>query len=58
MDLGGLVLEFPMLDLKGMRILMFQLSGFYCGVRVPVLAILSNAVPFLSYLVCFEDYAP
>ena len=30
MGLGGLVLGFPMLYLKGMRILMFQLSGFYC----------------------------
>ena len=29
MALGGLVLGFPILDLKGMRIMMFQLSGFY-----------------------------
>ena len=29
MGLGGLVLESPILYLKGMRILMFQLSGFY-----------------------------
>ena len=30
MGLGGLVLGFPLLYLKGMRIMMFQLSGFYC----------------------------
>ena len=30
MGLGGLVLGSPILYLKGMRILMFQLSGFYC----------------------------
>ena len=29
MALGGLVLESLLLYLKGMRILMFQLSGFY-----------------------------
>ena len=29
MDLGGFVLGFPLLYLKGMRIMMFQLSGFY-----------------------------
>ena len=29
MALGGLVLESLILYLKGMRILMFQLSGFY-----------------------------
>ena len=32
MALGRLVLGFPILYLKGMRIMMFQLSGFYCGV--------------------------
>ena len=32
MGLGGLVLGSPILYLKGMRILMFQLSGFYCSV--------------------------
>ena len=30
--LGGLVLGFLILYLKGMRIMMFQLSGFYYGV--------------------------
>ena len=30
MGLGGFVLGSPILYLKGMRILMFQLSGFYC----------------------------
>ena len=29
MGLGGLVLGSPILYLKGMRVLMFQLSGFY-----------------------------
>ena len=36
MGLGGFVLGSPILYLKGMRILMFQLSGFYykgLGVR-------------------------
>ena len=32
MDLGRLVLGSPILYLKGMRIMMFQLSGFYCRV--------------------------
>ena len=31
MDLGRLVLGSPILYLKGMRIMMFQLSGFYCS---------------------------
>ena len=30
MALGGFVLGSPILYLKAMRILMFQLSGFYC----------------------------
>ena len=30
MALGGLVLGSPILYLKAMRIMMFQLSGFYC----------------------------
>ena len=30
MALGGLVLGSLILYLKGMRIMMFQLSGFYC----------------------------
>ena len=30
MDLGGFLLGSPILYLKGMRTLMFQLSGFYC----------------------------
>ena len=30
MGLGGLVLDFPSLLYKGLRILMFQLSGVYC----------------------------
>ena len=30
MDLGGFVLGSLILYLKGMRITMFQLSGFYC----------------------------
>ena len=30
MGLGGLVLGSLILYIKGMRILMFQLSGFYC----------------------------
>ena len=30
MGLGGFVLGSPILYLKGMRVLMFQLSGFYC----------------------------
>ena len=30
MALGGLVLGSLILYLKGMRIVMFQLSGFYC----------------------------
>ena len=29
-DLGRIVLGFPLLYLKGMRAMMFQLSGFYC----------------------------
>ena len=29
MGLGGLVLGSPILHFKGMRIMMFQLSGFY-----------------------------
>ena len=38
MGLGGLVLDFPSLLYKGLRILMFQLSGVYCrGFRVQVL---------------------
>ena len=32
MGLGGLVLGFPILYFKGMRLLMFQLSGFHCRV--------------------------
>ena len=32
MGLGGLVLDFPSLLYKGLRILMFQLSGVYCTV--------------------------
>ena len=32
MALGGLVLGSLILYLKGMRIMMFQLSGFYCKV--------------------------
>ena len=35
MDLGGLVLGFPLLYFKGMRLLMFQLSGFYCKPQEP-----------------------
>ena len=31
MDLGGFALGSPILYLKGMRIMMFQLSGFYCN---------------------------
>ena len=31
MDLGRLVLGSPILYLTGMRIMMFQLSGFYCS---------------------------
>ena len=34
MGLGGLVLGSPIVYLKGMRILMFQLSGFYYNPRV------------------------
>ena len=30
MGLGGLLRESPILYLKGMRIMMFQLSAFYC----------------------------
>ena len=33
MDLGRLVLGSPILYLKGMRIMRFQLSGFYCTIR-------------------------
>ena len=33
MGLGGFVLGSPILQLKGMRILMFQLSGFYYRVQ-------------------------
>ena len=33
MGLGGLVLGSPLLYLKGMRILIFQLSGFYYSIR-------------------------
>ena len=29
-DLGRIMLGFPLLYLKGMREMMFQLSGFYC----------------------------
>ena len=32
MGLGGLVLHFPSLLYKGLRILMFQLSGVYCSI--------------------------
>ena len=32
MVFGGLMLGSPILYLKAMRILMFQLSGFYCKV--------------------------
>ena len=32
MGLGGFVLGSLILYLKGMRIMMFQLSGFYCRV--------------------------
>ena len=38
----------PILYLKGMRILMFQLSGFYCRVFGPRIAL----EPF--YIVCVE----
>ena len=31
MDLGRLVLGSPILYFQGMRIMMFQLSGFYCS---------------------------
>ena len=41
MALGGLVLGSLILYLKGMRIMMFQLSGFYCRayskLRIPLL---------------------
>ena len=37
MALGGLVLGSPILYLKDMRILMFQLSGFYYILKAPVL---------------------
>ena len=30
MDLAWFMLGFPLVYLKGMRIMMFQLSGFYC----------------------------
>ena len=30
MALGGFVLGSPILYLKGMRLMMFQLSGYYC----------------------------
>ena len=29
------MLGFPLLYFKGMRLLMFQLSGFYCKLKVP-----------------------
>ena len=32
MVFGGFMLGSPLLSLKAMRILMFQLSGFYCRV--------------------------
>ena len=35
MGLGGLVLGSPILYLKGMRLMMFQLSSFYCIYAVP-----------------------
>ena len=34
MAVGGLVLGSPILYLKGIRILMFQLSGFYYKLRI------------------------
>ena len=34
MGLGGLVLDFPSVLYKGLRILMFQLSGVYCRVML------------------------
>ena len=40
MGLGGLVLDFPSLLYKGLRILMFQLSGVYCKYSgLPVLTL-------------------
>ena len=39
MDLGRLVLGSPMLYLKGMRIMMFQLSGFYCNLGALIIRI-------------------
>ena len=33
MALGGFVLGSPILYLKAMRRMMFQLSGFYCTIR-------------------------
>ena len=41
MDSGCLVLGFPLLYLSGMRIVMFQLSGFYF-----------ESIPFSSLHVC------
>ena len=38
MGLGGLVLDFPALLHKGLRILRFQLSGVYCKCNGPLLA--------------------
>ena len=32
-DLGWFVLGFPILYFKGRRLMMFQLSGFYCSVK-------------------------
>ena len=37
MALGGFVLGSLILYLKGMRIMMFQLSGFYCKALKPFL---------------------
>ena len=44
MGLGGLVLEFPSLLNKGLRILMFQLSGAYCSLAA-------------DYCLCCHDYS-
>ena len=30
------MLRFPILDIKGMRIMMLQVSGFYCNISLSV----------------------
>ena len=54
MDSGELVLGFPILYLKGMRIMMFQLSGFYYTITKP--EVQTNVMHIYIYIICTYDH--